>query len=167
MAVDLTLKSVQLTARDATPATLNSPGVGGSGVKQSKVGYLASVTAALSITSIVRLVEIPAHAKGVHTRFFSGAQGAGAFDLGVYNKGGAVIDADFFNAAINCAAAVNGTADILTQYSLAERQLPLWQALGVSTQPAPGTMYEIAATVATTDVTTGTGALMVEVDYFD
>lgn len=167
MAVDLTLKSVQLTARDATPATLNTPGVGGIGSRKHKSGYLASVTAALSITSIIRLVEIPAHAKGVHTRLYSAAQGAGKFDIGVYNKGGAVIDADFFNAAVDCASAVNGTTDVLTQYTLAERQQPLWQALGVSTEPPPGTMYEIAATVVTTDVTTGTGSLALEVDYFD
>ncbi len=169
MAIDLTLKSVQLTARDATPPTLQNPGTGGVSNRRFVTGYLASVTASLSITSIIRLCEISAHAKAVHVRAFSGAQGAGAFDLGVFTKGGAVIDADFFlpAASFNAAAAVNGTADILTQYSLAERQLPLWEALGVSTEPAKGTMYEIGATVTTTDVTTGTGALGVEVEYSD
>jgi len=167
MAIDLTLKSVSLTARDATPPTKSNPGTGGVTGRKTVTGYLASVTNALSITSVIRLVEVPAHAKNVHTRIFSGAQTAGKFDIGLYAKGGAVIDADFFNAAVDCASAVNGTADLLTVYTLAKRQQPLWQAAGVSTEPARGTMYEVAATVVTTDVTTGTGALQVEVDYND
>jgi hypothetical protein len=167
MAIDLTLKSTQLTARDATPATLNTPGLGGVSDRKHKVGYLASVTASLSITSIIRLVEVPAHAKNVRTKTYSGAQAAGKFDIGLYNKGGAVIDADFWNAALDCASAVNGTTDVLTVYTLAKRQQPLWQAAGVTTEPAPGTMYEIAATVVTTDVTTGTGGLQIEVEYDD
>lgn len=165
MAIDLTLKSVELTARDASPPTLRSPGLGGVSDLKTKSGYLASVTAALSITSVIRLVEVPAHAFVKRTRTFSAAQGAGKFDIGVYAKGGAVIDADLFNAALDCASAVNGTTDTLTAYTVAKRQQRLWEAAGVSTEPAPGTMYEIAATVVTTDVTTGTGALMVEVDY--
>lgn len=164
MAIDLTLKSVQLTARDAVPSTLGNPGVGGVTAVKTKSGYLASVTASLSITSIIRLVEVPAHCIVKRTRTFSGAQTAGKFDIGVFIKGGAVIDADFFNAALDCASAVNGTADVLTVYTLAKRQQRLWEAVG-ATEPTPGTMYEIGATVVTTDVTTGTGAMMIEVDY--
>jgi hypothetical protein len=167
MAVDLTLKSVEITARDATPPTLSDPGAGGNSAIKTKTGYLASVTAALSITSIIRLCEVPAHAYVKQTRTSSAAQGAGKFDIGVYAKGGAVIDADFFNAALDCASAVNGTRDTLTVYTLAKRRQRLWEALGVSTEPAKGTMYEVAATVVTTDVTTGTGALYIEVDYVE
>jgi hypothetical protein len=165
MAVDLTLKSVELTNRDSTPSVLNDPGKGGITALKTVSGYLASVTASLSITSIIRFCEVPAHAYVKRTRTFSGAQTAGKFDIGVYNKGGAVIDADFFNAALDCASAVNGTTDVLTVYTLAKRRQRLWEALGVTTEPAPGTLYEVAATVVTTDVTTGTGAMAVEVDY--
>jgi hypothetical protein len=165
MAVDLTLKSVELTARDATPSTVRNPGLGGVTALRTKSGYLASVTASLSVTSIIRLVEVPAHCFVKRTRTFSAAQTAGKFDIGVYNKGGAVIDADLFNAALDCASAVNGTTDTLTNYTIAKRQQRLWEAAGMSTEPAPGTMLEIAATVVTTDVTTGAGALYIEVDY--
>jgi hypothetical protein len=169
MAIDLTLKSVSITNNLASPVVLNSPGVGGVSDLKTVSGYLASVTAALSITSIVRLCSIPAHAIVKQTRTSSAAQGAGKFDIGVYAASstttvGAVISAAFFNAALDCAAAVNGTRDTLTTYTLIKRQLPLWSALA-QTEPAKGTMYEICATVVTTDVTTGTGALYIEVDY--
>ncbi len=40
---------------------------------------------------------------------------------------------------------------------------PLWQWAGASADPK--CMYDIAAVVTTTDVTTGTGALGVKVQY--
>lgn len=166
MAVDLTLKSVQLTNQDASPAVVSPPGLGGISDLKTVSGYYASVPAALSITSVIRMVRVPAHAIVKQVRTSSAAQAAGKFDIGVYTPGVATaVSAAFFNAALDCAAAVNGTRDTLTTYTLVKRQQPLWQAAGVATEPEKGAMLEIAATVVTTDVTTGTGALYIEVDY--
>ena len=168
MAVDLTLKSVQITNREATPRVLNSPQNGGDGVMHEVYGHIASVTAALSITSIIRLCSIPSNARVNSVKFHSAAQGAGAFDIGIYqtnSNGGAVVDADLFGSAISCASQVKIT-EILeesAEYTIAEMAKPLWEVLGLTADPHR--MYDVCATVATTDVTTGTGALGVRVQY--
>lgn len=171
MAVDLTLKSVQITAREATPPTAFAPGQGGVGIVKHVSGYLASVTAALSITSIIRMCEVPSNAVVTAVHFQSAAQGAGKFDVGVYrnNKdGGAVVDVDLFASAIDCASAVAKT-DItnegVTTNTMAKQMQPLWQAAGLSADP--GGTLDVALTVVTTDVTTGTGAVKVDVMYVE
>lgn len=170
MAIDLTLKSTAITNREAAPRVANNPGIGGAAVEKFVQGYLASVTASLSITSVIRMVEVPAHAIVKEVKFASAAQTAGKFDIGVYRTnadGGAVVDADFFASAVDCASAVALT-DVTNESgtnTIAKQNLPLYSALGVSTAPPPGTMYDIALTVVATDVTTGTGAVGLKVDY--
>ncbi len=171
MAVDTTLKSVEISNREATPRTLVNPGEGAPAVKKFVKSYLASVTAALSITSVIRMVQVPAHCHLTDLNLQSAAQTAGAFDIGLYRTnadGGAVVDQDMFATAVSCASAVPVT-NVLnesTGYTIAEQNQPLWQAAGM-TEPAKGTMLDIALTVATTDVTTGTGAIALEAGYID
>ena len=134
MAVDLTLKSVQITNREATPRVLNSPQNGGDGVMHEVYGHIASVTAALSITSVIRLCSIPSNARVNSVKFHSAAQGAGAFDIGIYqtnSNGGAVVDADLFGSAISAASQVKIT-EILeesAEFTVAEMAKPLWEVL--------------------------------------
>ena len=169
MAIDLTLKSVQLTNRDSSPVALNSPGLGGVSSPVTVFGHIASVTAALSATSVIRLVQVPAHCRVKTVKLYSGAQAAGAADFGVYRTGadgGTVADADLFGSAVSVASAVLGT-DIThesTIYTLAKFLQPLWQAAGISTEPPKGTVLDIAATI-TTDITTGLQPLAIEVTY--
>ena len=178
MAIDLTLKSADITAMHATPPTLRNPGVGGVSKLNFVQGYIASVTASLTTTSIIRLVKVPAHCKIKSIKIYSAAQAAGAFDIGLYQEGtataaGTVIDVDMFASAVSCASIVQGTevaheaAHATDGFIVADRIKALWDAAGVSTEPAKGTVYEICATCVTTDVTTGTGALGVEVLYID
>ncbi len=169
MAVDLTLKSVAITNREATPRVLNNPGNGGAGIQRIIKSYLASVTAALSITSVIRMVEIPAHAYVTDIKFQSAAQGAGKFDIGLYRTnadGGAVVDQDFFASVVDCASAVVITDELneSTTNTIAKQHQPIWQAAGM-TEPAKGTMLDVALVVVTTDVTTGTGAVAIQVGY--
>jgi len=173
MAIDLTLKGTAITNREATPRVLNNPGLGGGGRLKIAIGHIASVTAALSITSIIRLVEVPSNAVVSSILFQSAAQGAGAFSIGVFRTlqdGGlvAATSADqFFATAINCASAVV-LADVVnesTTYTIAKQSQPLWQAIGMTTDPK--SMLDICAVVTTTDVTTGTGALGLKVVYVD
>lgn len=168
MAVDLTLKSTAITNREATPPVINNPGQGSGAMEYCAVGYLASVTAALSITSIIRMVEVPSNAIVTEVQFASAAQGAGAFDIGVYRNnddGGAVADADLFASAVSCASAValTNVTNESTNNTLAKQNQRLWEAAGLSVDPK--STLDVALTCATTDVTTGTGAVMVKVRY--
>lgn len=172
MAIDLTLKSTAITNREATPKVANNPGAGGAGVERSVYGYIASVTASLSATSIIRLVEVPSNAIVNSVRVSSGAQTAGKFNIGLYRNnrdGGALVIAasdSFFTTDLDCAAAVIDTECVMKATSgntIAKRNQPLWQALGLATDPRCS--FDVCATVHTTDVTTGTGALGAIVKY--
>ena len=169
MAVDLTLKSTAITNREATPAVHNNPGAGGAGIMKQVYGYLASVTASLSATSVIRMVEIPSNAVVTSVRVSSGAQTAGKFDVGLYRTnrdGGAAVDQDFFTTDLDCASAVIDQECVMKATSantIAKRSQPIWQAAGLSADPK--CMLDVCLTVHTTDVTTGTGAIGCLVTY--
>lgn len=172
MAVDLTLKSTALTNREATPRVANSPGAGGGAILREMWGYLASVTAALSVTSVIRMVAVPSNAIVKSILLTSDAQTAGAFSVGVYRTnadGGLVAAANadqFFTAALSCAAAVIDQECVMKATSLntiVKRNQPLWQAIGMTADPKAD--LDIALTVTTTAVTTGTGAIGITVKY--
>jgi len=169
MAIDLTLKSVAISNREARPRVVNNPGGGAAGVTRQVFGHIASVTASLSATSVIRLVEVPSNCYVTSVRVSSGAQAAGKFDIGVYRNnddGGAAVDQDFFTTDLDCASAVIDQECVMKATSvntIAKRSQPLWQALGLSSDPR--CTLDICATVHTTDVTTGTGALGALVTY--
>lgn len=173
MAIDLTLKGTALANRESTPRVLNNPGLGSGARLKCAIGHLASVTAALSITSVIRLVEIPSSAVVTRVEFQSAAQGAGKFDIGVYRNnadGGLVAFTSsnaFFATAVDCASAVVITDDTneSTTYTIAKQNQPIWQAIGMAADPK--STLDVCATVVTTDVTTGTGAIGIKVYYVD
>ena len=157
MAIDLTLKGTAITNRQANPRVLNNPGQGEGAVEKCTYGVLASVTASLSATSIIRLCQVPSNAVVTDLRLSSGAQTAGVADIGVYrtnNDGGAVVDQDFFGTLVSIAAA-SVNVDVLnesTTNTLVKQAQPLWQAAGMTTDPKSD--LDLALTI-TTDVTTG------------
>lgn len=172
MAIDLTLKSTAVTAMDTLPSVPLNPGAGGVGFLRSIWGYILSVTASLSATSVIRLVRVPSNAVVSSVKVTSGAQGAGKFNIGVYRTpadGGLVAAASadsFFTTDLDCASAVIDQECVMKATSgntPAKRTQPLWQAIGMTSDP--GGMLDICATVHTTDVTTGTGALGALVQY--
>jgi len=170
MAVDTTLKSTAITNREASPRVINNVGIGAPGIVRAVQGYYAAVPASLSATSVIRMCEIDAFAVVHSITFASAAQTAGKFDIGIYKTnadGGAVVDQDFFATAVDCASAVVLTDETneSTTNTIAKQNQPLWQAAGVSTAPAPGTKYDLALTVVTTDVTTGLGAVGLKALY--
>ena len=167
MAVDLTLKSQLITNREATPRVFNSPQNGGEGILHELYGW-GTVTAALSITSVIRFCEIPSNARVTSVIGRSAAQGAGKVDVGIYQtnaNGGAVVDADLFASAWDLASAVKSVEliDESAEYTIDEMGKALWEVLGLSADPQR--TYDVAATVVTTDVTTGTGKVSVSVRY--
>jgi hypothetical protein len=176
MAVDH-VKSTFITNLDASPAVINTAGEGASAPLRYVDGF-ATAVAASSVGATYQLCRVPSNSKIKEVWLESEAQGAGAFDVGVYyatdGEGGQptallvanTISAALFAAAISCAGAVN--QDITNQsgtYTLDKRTQPLWQAAGLSSDP--GGMFDIVATVKTTAVTTGTGKLGLRVKFTD
>lgn len=165
--------STSIANLDLAPAiTKSSAGVAGAG----RVGYITdyvTVPAAAAATSVFRLVRVPSNVVVTAVYFESEAQGAGKVELGTYypddnrylaagNTGnnGLVVSANGFNSGdIDCTSAVTPTD--YCRVSLDKKQMPLWQAQGLSTDP--GGHLDICATVHTTDVTTGTGKMGVNV----
>lgn len=177
MAVDH-VKSPNITNLDSFPVVQNTAGEGAQGVLRSINGY-ATAVAASSVGATYQLVRVPSTVKVKRIFFESEAQGAGKFDVGVFyatDGGGGqptsllvanAIDADFFASAIDCTSLVAAT-DITnesTTYSLDKRDMPLWQALGLTSDPRVN--FDIVASVITTAVTTGTGKFGIQVQFVD
>lgn len=172
------LKSTAITNLDASPIVVSTTGEGAPGFLRNVSGYV-TVSASMAAGSTYRLVRIPTNAKVKEILFESEAQGAGKFNLSVYysdstTDGTAVGNQalivpttgdQFFASDIDCAALVvqgiktNESAN----YTLAMRNKRLWDALALTSDP--GGFFDIVAVVHTTDVTTGTGKLGVEVNY--
>lgn len=144
----VTVKSTPITNRDAVPRVFNHAGVDGGSVKAA-VG-VAAVPAAANSASTYRLVRVPSNAVVHSLKIWCGAlTNTGAFDIGIYqttDNGGAVVDADHFASAVNCASAVAGT-DVVHEsgvFAVGEAEQPLWQALGLTEDPKRD--YDIVAT---------------------
>lgn len=178
MAVDH-VKSAIITNLDATPRVPPTAGEGGPAPLKHIDGY-ATAVASSSVDATYQLVRVPSTAIIKSMRFESEAQTAGKFDIGAYYAtdglvagraasllAAAAIDQDFFATAIDCAAAVVPT-EIINESgtnTLDKRVMPLWQALGLTSNP--GGNIDICATVVTTAVTTGTGKFGISVLFID
>jgi len=175
MAVDH-VKSTPLTNLDAAPPVAIQSGKGAAGVLNHIQGS-ATALASSSVDATYQFVRVRSNVKIKHLYFESAAQTAGKFDLGVYyatngelQKPTALlaadaIDQDFFASAIDAASAVT-RADVVnesTTYTAAKRNQPLWEALGLASDP--GGWFDIVATVVTTAVTTGTGIMTLEAEF--
>lgn len=143
----------------------NTAGEGAAGCEQVIDDYITTVSADLTGT-LYKVLRVRTNIKVKSLVFEAEAMTAGKFNVGVYysdstfdgttvaNQGTAVDD-DFFATDVDCAAAVNPTS--ITNESgtntMNKRNQPLWQALGLSTDP--GGWFDIVATCHTTAVTTG------------
>ena len=177
MAVDH-VKSTYITNMDASPAVIPTAGEGGPAPTKTVDGY-ATAVASSSADATYQLARIPSNAKVKSIIFESEAQAAGKFDLGLYYAtdgvigktnallAAAAIDQDFFATVIDCAAAVVPTEVVNESgtYTLDKRAQPIWQAVGLTSDP--GGNFDIVATVKTTAVTTGTGKFGIRVVYTD
>lgn len=164
-------KSTQLTNRDATPRTINNPGVSAGALVQAVGGM--ELANGDSIASILRLVQIPSNACGEIVKLYCDAITSGAADFGIYRTiadGGAVVDVDFYASAQSIASAITTGTEIQHEADatdagagngLADLEKPLWQRLGLSADPCVD--YDIAATL--TAATTAAGTLGVRVLY--
>lgn len=143
-----------ITNAVATPRVANSPAVGGA-AQMMEVAGLVTCAADDTQASIHRFVRVPSNAR-ISSVLFSTADAttAGAIDIGVYQTseyGSAVVDADLFASALDLTGGPMLNQDVTYesgQYSYAESVKPLWEVLGLSSDPCRE--YDIAATITTT-----------------
>lgn len=166
-------QSTSITNRQAVPAVPNATGAGAEGYVKS-VSDAVTVVAASAADSTLRILRVPTNAKIKRIWLSSAAQGAGAFDIGVYypvdgptgkaDLAANAISQAFFASAVDCASAVE--KDVTNEsgsYTADLKNLPLWKALAIASDP--GGEFDIVATVKTTDVTTGAAILGLDVDF--
>lgn len=136
----VTVKSTPITNRDSSPTVLTSPAQGAHRPMYNAFGRCA-ITNGDSIGSKYILCEIPSNARVISMRIYSGGAGAGsAANIGLYRNtadGGAVLDADLFCSAVSLASSFNNAdqAHESAQYSAPKRDMPLWEAVGLSEDP--------------------------------
>lgn len=171
------VKSTPVTNSDASPVVPNEAGIGAPGYLR-EVSASVSMPASSSADSTFRYVRVPTTAKIKQVRFASAAGGgSAATDIGVYypttGKTGVAdlvantIDRDFFASAVVFSSAVRWTDvtnEAAADYLTSEINTPLWQALGLSTDP--GGYFDIVAslTVAVDVAATSTAISVVYVD---
>lgn len=176
MAVE-TLKATSITALDTVPVSAQTAGMGGAGMLM-ECGDYVTVPASASAASTFRLARVPSNAKIKQVLFESEAQAAGTVDISVYYSSSTVdgtapavqgivvpsTGSGFFATAIAITSAVAQSLQTneSTSYNLSKRNQPLWQALGLSSDP--GGFFDIVAVLAVA-VTTGTGKMGVRVQY--
>lgn len=160
------LKSSSITNADTVPRVLNNARTTAMELKEA-VGA-ASASAGSSIGSTYRFARVPSNARVSQILFASGASGAtGQVDIGLYRTekdGGAVVDADFFASALDPGGGAIAPTDVTHEsgvFSLANAEKPLWQALGLASDPQ--VEYDIAATV--TEAFENATAMVAKVRY--
>lgn len=176
MAVE-NLKATSITALDTVPVTTQTAGAGGAG-PLLECGDFVTVSASATNASTYKLARVPSNAKIKQVLFESEAQAAGAVDISVYYSSSPVdgtnpavagtivpsTGAGFFATAIALTSAVAQSLQTneSTSYNLSKRNQPLWQALGLTSDP--GGFFDIVG-VLSTSVTTGLGRMGVRVQY--
>lgn len=156
-------KSAQITNRDAVPSVFNTNTTGPVARAFNSVAKITAVASADVSGDVYRFMEVPTNCRVDTVKLWCGAlAGSSAADIGVYRNtrdGGAVVDADFFASAQSLVSALSGTevSNESTVYTLAKREQPLWQAVGLSADP--GGTFDICATLTAT-VNTGGDILL-------
>ena len=146
----VTIKAGGPTNRDASPRVANDA-VLEKGMSREAVGTLET-SLADSIGSKYIFCQVPSNARIAEIMWHSDDTGAtGDVDVGLYqttDKGGAVVDADFFASALDVNNAALSALDITheagTAFGIDDAEKRLWEALGLSTDP--NLFYDIVAT---------------------
>lgn len=162
----VTTKSAAITNRDATPKVINNARVTGGPVLRAS-GIVSAVNAD-SIASKYIFCSVPSNAVVASVKVSCPDIGTtAAMDLGIYRTtadGGAVVDADHFASAVSLSGGALNKSEVVNEagvYTVDEMEQPLWQALGLSADPA--VMYDVVGTL--TGAADAGGAILVEVEY--
>jgi len=160
----VTTKAGAITNRDSTPVVLSNASIL-NGLIHEAVGTVEAANGD-SIASKYIFATIPSNARVSQILVYSDDVGTTtAADFGIYQttaNGSAVVDADFFASAVSLSGgALNGT-DITHESAVFDPddvEKPLWQALGLTSDP--GLMYDVVATLTAAADAAGTISLKV------
>lgn len=159
----VTVKSSLITARDSGGKSTLSTGPR----RLYDQADTVEVTNGDSIGSKFILGSVPSSASMRELVVLCDAITAAAADVGLYRTtqdGGAVVDADLFGSAVSLATAITTGTNILHEsgvLDIANLAKPLWQVLGLSSDPQ--LMYDVVATL--TAAATATGTLTARITY--
>lgn len=162
----VTNKSAAITNRDAVPKVLNMARTTGAPLL---VAYGTVAVANLdSIGSKYIFCSLPSNAMVADVKLTSADIGTTfAADFGIYKNtqdGGAAVDVDLFGSAVSLNGGALSKSSIThesTVYPYTSRNMPLWQALGLSADP--GLIYDVVATA--TAASDAAGTMLLEVEY--
>lgn len=160
----VTVKSTQITNRDATPS-VKSNAVQGNPVQHAR--GVASASATDTTASKYLFCSVPSNAKPVSLRLSTTGTGTvGAMDIGLYKTtkdGGAVVDADLFTSAQLLTAALTKSELLFesTTITRANSEKALWEHLGLTSDP--GIMYDVVGTLSAT--VDAAHDMLLEMDY--
>lgn len=169
----VTRNATAVTNADAASQTNNSQKIAGGRLRED-VGTIEAVSGD-SISSVYRLARVKSGARISQVLLSCDAISSCAGDIGIYDitsvNSGAVVDADFFASAQSLASAlVNAdvtheadAADAGAGFGHADVEKPLWQALGLTSDP--GKLYDIAVTL--TAAAGAAGTVSMKVRYVD
>lgn len=177
MAVDH-VKSSTITNLDASPIVANTAGEG-AGAPLKLIDGTAIAVASSSIDATYQFVRIASNAKVKKIWFETAAQAAGQIDIGLYyatdGEGGkptALLAANAISQAFFASAVIITGAVVITEvtnesgsYTADKRLQPIWQAVGLTSDP--GGYFDITGTIVGAAVTTGTGLMGLTVAYTD
>lgn len=158
-------KSSAVTNGDASPRVLNSARVA-SGAVREHVGTIEAANGD-SIGSTFRFARIRSSDRVTSVQVYCDAVTSGAMDVGIYRTaadGGAVVDADLFASAQSIATAITTGTDITHEsgvYGVEDIEQPVWQALGLTSDP--GVLYDVVGTLTAATTAAGTVSLKVRV----
>ena len=152
------LKSTIISNRDATPKVLTDNFVS-QGPFRETTGFVLTGSAD-SVASVYRLCQVPSNARVNSLKLQNTAITGGAINIGVYwptfvpagaflpGTSGAVISASLFGAAQSVATATTTPIEeiTLTNLTLAQQELTLWQVAGLAADP--GLPLDICAAVS-------------------
>lgn len=164
----MTTKTSQVTAADASAQQLVSARLLGGTLKES-VGTLEALNGD-AIGKQYRMARVHSRDRISRVLLSCDAITSAAGDVGIYRaQDGAVVDADFFASAVSLASAQvhldvtheADPADAGAGYGHADVERPLWQALGLTSDP--NAWYDIVVTL--TAAATATGTLAMKVQY--
>lgn len=146
------LKSAFITNATATPVVLTG-GVKAGAPLQEAVG-VCTPAADQADDTIMRFCRVPSNARMSQILINAAdATTGGKVDCGVYeteDNGGAVVDRDLFANAFDLTGGPFANTDITFEsgeYTIAESEKPLWEALGLTADP--NKEYDICLTVET------------------
>lgn len=161
----VTVKSAQITNRDAATRILNNAYLAGQAVRHARA--VVAIANGDSATSKYLLFQLPSNALVISVRENAPDIGTTTTaDVGLYRTtidGGAVVDADFFKAATILNAGAISKSEVVAgnvaTVALGEKRI--WELLGLTTDPQ--IQYDVVLTLV--GAADAAGSVLVEIDY--